>query len=216
MKIYISILLFLIFNISNAQLQIKKIAKNDVNILDIDLNKIDEIIIVSSTKNVFEIEEKSTSINTIAYHISNNILYISELPVTENTYLEGDKFGIDQGDLPSYVITIPLGIKVNIAIKEGNFKALNVKGDISLQLNTGIATINNLKGNLTVEMIYGKINGFFKEGVFDVDTKLGTISTNLIDKNLKISNQKVKGFLKDKNFLIKIKTINGVINLNKL
>jgi len=204
------------FNISNAQLQVKEIAKNDVNVLDINLNKIDELIILSSNKRVFEIKEKSTSTNTIACHISNNIFYINELLTTDSEYLEGDKFGIGQGDLPSYIIIIPSGVKVNIAIKEGNFEALNVKGDINLQLNTGIATINNLRGNLSVEMIYGKINGFFKEGVFDVNTKLGTIYTNLIGENLKITNQKIKGFLKNKNFLIKIKTINAVINLHKL
>ena len=124
-----------------------------------------------------------------------------------------NKYRAGQPLYPSYILSIPKGLEVQLFYDKGNFRTSNFYGNLELHLNSGNVTINQFKGAVQVESFSGKINCSVNAARLEITSSKGTIVSNLKDKRLVKTQTSLSGIFNNANNVLKINTIHAKVNL---
>lgn len=129
---------------------------------------------------------------------------------------EKNKYRAGQPLFPTYSISIPKDMYVQLFYGKGNFETANFQGVLDLRLDTGTVAIKQFEGKLSVESFSGLINCTINAAMLNVNSTNGEISTNLQDMRLKQTATSLSGIYKNANNVLKIKSIHAKVNLKSV
>lgn len=130
--------------------------------------------------------------------------------------IDKNKYRAGQPLYPSYILSIPKGLKVQLLYDKGSFATRNFYGNLELHLNSGEVTINQFKGLMNIVSFSGKINCNVNAAKLEITASKGTITSNLKDKRLLKTQTSLNGIFKNANNVLKIKTIHAKVNLKSM
>jgi hypothetical protein len=218
MKKGLLILLFLsIYGPFFAQHVVEKSIESSSSKVEIYLDKIDNLILLSAPMNKVSVRLNDTDerFSTLKILKEKGRVVIRGQNLSPNQD-SMNKFCVEQPVFASYKITVPLNSSVYVNIISGNFKAQNFRGNIRAEIETGEVQFIAVKGNVKLFIVDGNIKINLKKGDLDLKTNLGTLESHLSGKNLKKSAKSLKGFYIDKSQLVTIKAIKANIYVEAL
>jgi len=129
---------------------------------------------------------------------------------------EKNKYRAGQPIYPSYNISIPKDMNVQLFYDKGNFGTANFKGTLEVHLNSGVVNLHQFKGLVNIESFSGLIHCSLSAAMVAVSSNKGKIITDLEDKRLVKTSTSLNGIFKNANNVLKIKTIHAKVNLKSL
>ncbi|MBJ2176425.1 DUF4097 family beta strand repeat protein [Aureibaculum sp. A20] len=219
MKILYYIFILLIsLSISAQKKVLKEVDFNNQNI-EVQFEDIDLLEIVRT-------EDQKISISMVDYventtqleieNVGNNIRIISKslIPFEPNSKIE--KFCYLQPLFPSYKLSLPKGSAVEISYKNGNIEVVSFTGNMDLRLNTGDVKIDDFKGSITTELLFGNINATIRDTEVNIISNHGDITTTFPSEQWQKTDISLKGILGINNNLLKVESISANINLKTI
>jgi len=177
----------------NAQNLIDKTVSAGAKYIFIELNFIDNLKIVNSENDKLEVVSENDfggSSNFILKEEKGTIL-IKDIRKFEENNEKTDKDCVVQPVYPSYLIKIPKNKKVKIMITEGNFNVKGYKGDLSVDLERGIARLEDFHGKISLQINVGNVYCKLRDTDLDIHTNMGFIRA---DKLITLKNEDKRSF----------------------
>lgn len=200
----------------SAQNLIDKIVSADSKYIFIELRFIDNLEIVNSENDKIEVISENSFGGSSNFILTeeNGSVRIKDLRKFEENVEETDKDCVVQPVYPSYLIKIPQGKNVKIMITEGNFKVKGYRGDMTIDLERGIAKIEDFYGEISLQINVGNVYCKLKDTELDIHTNMGFIRTEefVLNKNDERSFQGMIGRSKNK---LKINALKANIYIEK-
>lgn len=130
--------------------------------------------------------------------------------------IEKNKYRAGQPIYPSYNISIPKHMNVQLFYDKGSFSTANFKGTLDVHLNSGVVDVHQFKGSMSIESFSGLINCSLSAARVAVSSNKGEIINDLKDKRLIQTPTSLNGIFKNANNVLKIKTIHAKVNLKSM
>jgi len=209
------LLLFLsISPILCAQHIIEKSVQTQSDIVEIYLDKFDNLILKNTPKNKVSVtlSESQNSYNNLSVKQEKGAVIIKANKSLKKLRI-ADKYCVDEPNLDSYVISVPVNSIVYLNLSTGNFYSHNFKGQINAELETSEVQLNNINGDIKIYIVDGKVNVKLKSALIDVKSNLGIVKATNLNKNLAILPHSIKGKTGTSKNQLKIQAIKANIYL---
>jgi hypothetical protein len=177
----------------NAQNLIDRTVSARSKFIFIELHFIDNLEIVNSDNDKIEVISENNfggSSNFILKEEKGTVTIKDVQKFEENNEVR-DKDCVVQPVYPSYLIRIPRNKKVKIMITEGNLNVKGYKGDVTIDLERGIARLERLNGRIDLNINVGNVYCRLKNTELNIHTNMGFIRG---DKNISVGDKEVKTF----------------------
>ncbi len=161
----------------NAQNLIDKTISATSEYIFIELNFIENLKIVNSEGNKIEVITQNNfggSSNFVLKEEKGSVT-IKDLRNYQEHKEEIDKNCVVQPVYPSYLIKVPEEKQVRIMITEGNLNVNNYRGRLLIELERGIAKLEDFHGSIDMHINVGNVYCKLKDTEMDIHTNLGFI-----------------------------------------
>jgi len=164
----------------SAQNLIDKTVSAGAKYIFIELHFIDNLKIENSDNDKIEVisENNFGGASNFILEEKKGTITIKDIRKFEENKEDIDKDCVVQPVYPSYLIKIPKNKKVKIMITEGNFNVKGYKGDLNIDLERGIARLENIHGEISLQINVGNVFCKLKNTELDVHTNMGFIKAD--------------------------------------
>jgi hypothetical protein len=216
MKNFFLILILVFQTVIYSQKIVEKKINSNSNYISIALNNIDHLELVNSNDNSISVLTNELYQEASYFTITdvNDTILIKSFQKTDKE--KANNVCFEQPLLTSYTIKIPKNVSADVNIKNGNFSLNNFIGNLDLSIDTGEILINGFKGKVNIKNISGLIDCKINSGKINVISSFGKITSTILTKNLKITKNSIKGFVKNELNELNIKSIHSKISLNRI
>lgn len=139
--------------------------------------------------------------------------FVKSLQTWSDQVESEDKVCSIQPKYPKFFVNIPEGKEVKIKVKDGNIAIDSFAGRLGLELETGKVEVEKYSGELYVNMNNGNIVCAVSDSKLDVETRLGSIKTELQGAFEVHSKHQVTGIVGLPKSLLKIEAVNVFVEL---
>lgn len=126
-----------------------------------------------------------------------------------------NKYRAGQPLYPNYILEVPMGWQVKISYKQGNSLINTFTGDLELYLDHGTIDLEGINGVAKIQSYGGVINCRLTNVKISIESKEGTVATQIQDANLKVSKRSITGQYGSAKNKVQIKTILGKVILSR-
>lgn len=201
----------------SAQNLIDKTVSAGAKYIFIELHFIDNLKIVNSENDKIEVisENNFGGASNFVLKEEKGTITIKDIRKFEENREKIDKDCVVQPVYPSYLIKIPKNKRVKIMITEGNFIVKDYRGDLAIDLERGIAQLENIQGKINLQINVGNVFCKVKDTELDIHTNMGFIEANEIISLMDTDKKSFKGVVGKPNNKLNINALKANIYIEK-